>query len=86
MKLQAILCSADDTLEKPEFTKNFRGEPVKGIVGMGHTHQCRNSTKLMQTVLESQEIPRDVASLGATTVFPLEGMDRDGKPWVVSEN
>ncbi|CAN9228036.1 unnamed protein product [Alternaria sp. RS040] len=67
---QAILCAADDTLEKPTKTMNWKGNEVEGIDGMGHTHQCRNATMLHERVLGSELSPVKAASIGRDTVFP----------------
>ena len=67
--VQAILCAADDTLEEPKPTKNFMGDVVDGIDGMGHTHQCRNATRLWEKVIESDQNPVSEEELGGLTVF-----------------
>lgn len=66
---QSIMCAADDTLEKPAPTTNFKGEMVGGIDGMGHTHQCRNASLLWDVVVESEAKPRSADLLGRTSVF-----------------
>ncbi len=63
------MCSADDTLEKPATTTNFLGEVVDGIDGMGHTHQCRNASKLWEIVVDSEAKPIKEALIGRTSVF-----------------
>lgn len=83
---KAILCAADDTLEKPGFTKNFKGKLVEGIDGMNHTHQCRNSSQLWHTVYDSETKPRKSRLIGQTTVYPIPGRDSEGKTWVTSES
>lgn len=71
IKQKAVICSADDTLERPKPTENFEGDVVDGIDGMGHTHQCRNATTLWSAVRESENVSRKVGELGRTSVFPL---------------
>ena len=83
---QGVLCAADDTLEKKTFAKNFRGELVGGIDGMNHTHQCRDSKRLIDVVGNSAKVPVHESTLGATTVFPIAGRDHEGKAWIVSES
>ena len=67
---QAILCAADDTLEKPVKTVNRRGSQVEEIDGIGHAHQCRNATILDQRVLESELSPVKAAPIRRDTRFP----------------
>lgn len=67
---QAIMCTADDTLEQSKPTTNYKGSVVDGIDGMGHTHQCRNASALWHVVADSVTQPRLVTHLGANTVFP----------------
>ncbi|KAJ5132553.1 hypothetical protein N7448_006711 [Penicillium atrosanguineum] len=83
---QGVLCAADDTLEKPGFTKNVEGKLVKGIDGMNHTHQCRDWAQLREVVEHSETVPRKGELLGSMTVFKVPGTDSKGKPWVVSES
>ncbi|KAI1416920.1 hypothetical protein F5Y13DRAFT_185758 [Hypoxylon sp. FL1857] len=55
--VQAILCSADDTLERSGKVLVPGGEAVDGINGMGQTHQCRNATLLYDYVLQLLATP-----------------------------
>ncbi|KAI0841261.1 hypothetical protein F5Y06DRAFT_216651 [Hypoxylon sp. FL0890] len=68
--VQAILCSADDALERSGKVPVPGGEEVDGINGMGQTHQCRNATLLYDYVLQSEQVPVKVASVGDHSVFP----------------
>ncbi|KIM96897.1 hypothetical protein OIDMADRAFT_131237 [Oidiodendron maius Zn] len=68
--VQAILCSADDALERSINILDAGGEEEDGINGMGQTHQCRNATLLYDYVLQSEQVPVKVDSLGKYSVFP----------------
>ncbi|CAG8959441.1 hypothetical protein HYFRA_00001339 [Hymenoscyphus fraxineus] len=72
---QGVLCAADDTLEKPGFTKNTKGEVAVGIDGMNQIHQCRDSSKLWDVVLDSQQKSVKSEMLGKNTVFPFPGSE-----------
>ncbi|KAI1370369.1 hypothetical protein F4677DRAFT_465506 [Hypoxylon crocopeplum] len=68
--VQAILCSADDSLERSGKVLGPGGKEEDVINGMGHTHQCRNATLLYDYVLQSEPIPVKAASVGDDSVFP----------------
>ncbi|KAI0098117.1 hypothetical protein F4776DRAFT_532174 [Hypoxylon sp. NC0597] len=68
--VQAILCTADDALERSGKVLVPGGEAVDGINGMGQTHQCRNATLLYNYVLQSEQVPVKAASIGKHSVFP----------------
>jgi hypothetical protein len=51
------MCTADDTIEPSFVGKLATGEKVRVIDGMGTVHQCRDSSLVMETVLQSQVQP-----------------------------
>ncbi|KAI0882872.1 uncharacterized protein GGS22DRAFT_190851 [Annulohypoxylon maeteangense] len=67
--VQAILCTADDALERSGKVPVPGGEEVDGINGVGQTHQCRNATLLYDYVLQSEKIPVEADLVGKYSVF-----------------
>ncbi|KAI1214209.1 uncharacterized protein F4807DRAFT_407083 [Annulohypoxylon truncatum] len=68
--VQAILCTADDTLERSGKVLVPGGEEVDGINGVGQMHQCRNATLLYDYVLQSEKVPVKADLVGDYLVFP----------------
>ncbi|KAI2472784.1 hypothetical protein F4781DRAFT_321073 [Annulohypoxylon bovei var. microspora] len=67
--VQAILCTADDALERSGKVSVPGGEEVDGINGMGQIHQCRNATLLYDYVMQSEKVPVEADSVGDYSVF-----------------
>ncbi|PYH72280.1 uncharacterized protein BO88DRAFT_423112 [Aspergillus vadensis CBS 113365] len=57
---QGILCAADDTIERPRKTKDWRGKTIFDIDGVGAVHQCRDARALWQASVKSIEEPVDM--------------------------
>ncbi|KAI1440842.1 hypothetical protein F5Y02DRAFT_431711 [Annulohypoxylon stygium] len=68
--VQAILCTADDALERSGKVSVPGGGQVGGINGVGQTHSCRNSTALYDYVLRSEKTPVEADLVGDYSVFP----------------
>ncbi|KAI1456423.1 hypothetical protein F4805DRAFT_458847 [Annulohypoxylon moriforme] len=67
--VQAIICTADDTLERSGKVQVPGGEEVDGINGSGGRHSCRNSTLLYDYVLQSEQDPIEAGLVGDYSVF-----------------
>ncbi|RAL17388.1 uncharacterized protein BO97DRAFT_359181, partial [Aspergillus homomorphus CBS 101889] len=63
---QAIICSADDTIEPPHLAIDKNGERILIVDGMGHTHQCRDPEPLWRAVSDSRAQPIDVTRVKNT--------------------